>query len=184
MLTSPIKPPLPSPSPSPALSSCSFFPPRMSPQSPCRPPAKPPTTYPRLHRCSSRDSPAATVLSAAPQPILVVFLVLAFIIKKFEKNRILCHRLPAATPAGTPYVTIHDILRGWASVSPFLRLHPCWSELLFFLIVHVLNRMWTFNTEKKFQSVITATSLRLSEQRDESVIVVINDNFRILMPMH
>lgn len=107
MLTSPIKPRLPSPSSTPC--SCSFSLPACHLNFSA---THPPTTReilatnPRLLRCSSHDSPAATALSVT-QPILVVFLVLVFIIKKFEKKR---HRLARCNASRTPYVllTFHE----------------------------------------------------------------------------
>ena len=108
MLTSPIK------SPGIALRHPFSFSLSLSPPRRLAPIETPSASAPRLLRCSSRDNPAATALSAA-QPIPVVFLVLVFIIKKFEKDTMLLPlrpppdwRSPAATqPTGTPYVVRH-----------------------------------------------------------------------------
>lgn len=124
MLTSPIKPPLPSPSPSPTRCFCSFFPPRMSPQPFYRPLCEipplgnqPPPSSLFLPRQPCGHS---IVCRSANTPSCFSYL---FIIKKFEKNR-RCYRLPAATPAGTPYVTLLTFHEG-GPVSPFFRVHPC-----------------------------------------------------------
>lgn len=105
MLTSPIK--------SPGITLRHPFSFSLSLSAEVRSHRNPVSQRPRLLRCSSRDNPAATALSAA-QPIPVVFLVLVFIIKKFEKDTmLLLLRLPpdwlptATQPAGTPYVVRH-----------------------------------------------------------------------------
>lgn len=112
MLTSPIKPPLPSPTlplalgvPSPfSLPACHL-------NHSTAPSAKPPAVNPRLLRCSSRDSPAATALSAA-QPILRRVSRTCVHYQKIREEPTL---LSAAccNASRNPLCYVTDVSRGW-----------------------------------------------------------------------
>lgn len=183
MLTSPIKPPLPSPSPSPRLSAPAPF---SLPAYHLNLPAAPRETSgnlpPALPRCSSRDSPAATVLSAA-QPILLVFLVLAFIIKKFEKNRRCatgCLLQRQQEPLMLRYVTFYE---GGRPRKPV----PSRSSVLirtFILPDRSCVKSYVDRLIRKIS--VTTTIPRSSKRRSRSVIVTHRDLmiFQILMPMY
>jgi len=129
MLTSLIKPPLPSTSPCATLPApAPFFLPACHLDLPawllCPPPPPRETAVanPRLLRCSSRDSPAAAALSAA-QPMLIVFLLLAFIMKKFGKKRAARSYLPQCRRARPPlrHVAGFSVARRVTPDSRFIR---------------------------------------------------------------
>lgn len=141
MLTSPIKPPLPSPPSPPHLFSlsapASFSLPACHLNSLCRLRSQPPAFF---------VVPPAIALR--PQHCLLLsqysscFSYLCSLSKNSRRPTLRCRLLQ--TPARTPYVTPLTFHEG-GPVSRFFRVHPCWSELSFFLTVHMLNHMWTFS---------------------------------------
>lgn len=163
MLTSPIKPPLPSASPSPALSFCSFFPLRhlnlsaasretsgslTPPPSPCFLPRQP-----CGHSIVCRSANTACISCTCVH------------YQKIRKEP--RHRLPAVTPAGTPYVTILTFYEG-GSHKP---VPPRSSVLIRIFILSDRSRVKSYANVwyEQFQSIITATTPRLSNRKNKSV---------------
>lgn len=150
MLTSPIKPPLPSASPSPALSFCSFFPLRhlnlsaasretsgslTPPPSPCFLPRQP-----CGHSIVCRSANTGCISCTCVH---------------YQKNsKRTAPPIACCNASRDPLCYDTDVSRGVGLISPFLRVHLCWSGFSFFLIVHALNHMRTFDTNNFSQLLL------------------------------